>query len=368
VPATPTVTSVLGQSPDGSIVGGGSVESFGFTSTLVGPGTTGQSATVALPRRYSLCDIAGCSSAFYADTLLQYVDTYLATDLENELIALLVKEGLSQTYAQFVAGLIIAVIKGILNNELSETIPRYNFWPVNAVSRRPPPNTTYGFSDGGDFDNTGILGVLAQTATDRIIAFVNSQEPISVYIPPPPSPPPNPPLVQVSGQIAQLFGYKYDSVKGVYQSYNGMSPNQPMSYVQVFSDQQGEFQALRQGLYDASCGGPNNPGGLGSNVAAFQQTLTTVDNPVANIKGGRKVTVLWVHNNRVNAWQNAIKDPGITSDLADGQAAKPFGPLMNFPNYNTGSQLFLGPESVNMLAQLSAWNVEQLAPAIVKLL
>jgi hypothetical protein len=136
----------------------------------------------------------------------------------------------------------------------------------------------------------------------------------------------------------------------------------------VFSDANGEFAALRQGLYEASCGGPNNPSGLGSNVAAFQQTLTTVDNPVANIKAGRKVTVLWVHNNRVNAWQNAIADAGIRSDLADGQAATPFGPLMNFPNYDTFSQVYLGPEPVNMLAQLSAWNVQQLAPAIVKLL
>ena len=366
VQATPTVTSVLGQSPDGSIVGGGSVESFGFTSTLVGPGSTSEFATVALPRRYALCDIAGCSSAFFADTLLEYIDTYLSTDLENELIAYLEKEGCSPFRAQLIASLIMGLIEAILNYELPAVIPQYNFWPVGATQRNPPPNTTYGFSDGGDFDNTGILGVLAQTGADRIIAFVNSQEPISVYGTPPP--PPNLPLVQVSGQIARLFGYKYDPVKGVYQSYGGMSPSQPLSYVQVFSDTQGEFQALRQGLYDASCGGPNNPNGLGNNVAAFQQTLTTVDNPVANIKGGRKVTVLWVHNNRVNSWQGAIKDTNLTSDLADGQAKKPLGPLMNFPNYDTGTQLYLGAEAVNMLAQLSAWNVQQLAPTIVKLL
>jgi hypothetical protein len=172
----------------------------------------------------------------------------------------------------------------------------------------------------------------------------------------------------VSGQIALLFGYQYVSVKGVYQSYGGMSPKQPMSYVQVFSDADGEFEALLQGLYNASCGGPDNPTGLGDHVAAFQQTLTTVDNPVANIEGGRKVTVLWVHNNRVDDWQNAIKDPGIKSDLGDGQGPQPSGPLANFPNYNTVTQLWLGPESVNMLAQLSAWNVQQLASTIFKLL
>jgi hypothetical protein len=363
VQATPTATSVPGKSPDGSIVGGGSVESFGFTSTLVGPGDSpGQFATVAQPRRYSLCDVTGCSSAFYADVLLEYIDNYLADQLYDEIVAYLVKKGLSPGTAQLLANLIIGVLKTFANDEAGHTIPKYNFWPVNATQQNPPPNTTYGFSDGGNFDNTGILGVLAQTATDRIISFVNSQEPISVYGSS------NPPLVQVSGQIALLFGYKYKPVNGVFQSYGGMSPKEPMSYVQVFSDAEGEFASLRQGLYEASCGGPNNPSGLGDHVAAFQQTLTTVDNPVANIKGGRKVTVLWVHNNRVDDWQHQITDPGIKSDLGDGQGPQHFGPLANFPNYDTVKQLWLGPESVNMLAQLSAWNVQQLAATIVKML
>jgi len=362
VQAMPTVTSVPGRSPDGSIVGGGSAESFGFTSTLVGPGNPAkQFAAVALLRRYSLCDIAGCSSAFYADVLLDYIDKYLADQLEGEIVTYLVKRGWSKSIAQAIASAIISALKAFANDEAGHTIPKYNFWPVNATQQNPPPNTTYGFSDGGNFDNTGILGVLAQTATDRIIAFVNSQEPISVYGSS------NPPLVQVSGQIALLFGYKYNTVNGQYVSYGGMSPSQPMSYVQVFSDAQGEFRALRQGLYEASCGGPNNPNGLGDHVAAFQQTLTTVDNPVANIKAGRKVSVLWVHNNRVDDWQLKIKDPGICSDLADGQVHQS-GPLANFPNYNTVTQLCLGPESVNMLAQLSAWNVQQLAATIVKML
>jgi hypothetical protein len=205
VQAAPTVTSVLGKSPDGSIVGGGSVESFGFTSTLVGPGSVvGRMASVTLSRRYSLCDITGCSSAFFAEMLLQYIDTYLSTDLQMEIAAYLEEEGYSEGFSNFVAGLIVAAIEGILNYELVETIPKYNFWPVGATEQQPPPNTTYGFSDGGSFDNTGILGVLAQTGADRIIAFINSSEPISVYGPPPT--PPGLPLVQVSGMIALVFG------------------------------------------------------------------------------------------------------------------------------------------------------------------
>jgi hypothetical protein len=363
VQATPTTTSVLGKSPDGSIVGGGSVESFGFTSTLIGPGTSGQFATVAQPRRYSLCDITGCSSAFYADVLLDYIDNYLAGQVQQEIVNYLVNTlHWTKDKAKLLASFLIGLLKIFANYEAGNTIPKYNFWPVNATGQSPPPNTVYGFSDGGNFDNTGILGVLAQTGADRIIAFINSQEPIGVFGSS------SPPLVTVSGQIALLFGYQYVPVNGVFQSYGGMSPSQPMSYVQVFSDANGEFAALRQGLYDASSGG--DPTKLGDHVAAFQQTLTTVDNPVANIKGGRKVTVLWVHNNRVNDWQNAIKDQGIVSDLRAGQSSSPNPtlPLANFPNYNTVTQLWLGPESVNMLAQLSAWNVQQLTSTIVKML
>jgi hypothetical protein len=39
------------------------VESFGFTSTLNGPGGASGTASIATVRNYSLCDIAGCSSA-----------------------------------------------------------------------------------------------------------------------------------------------------------------------------------------------------------------------------------------------------------------------------------------------------------------
>jgi len=88
----------------------------------------------------------------------------------------------------------------------------------------------------------------------------------------------------------------------------------------------------------------------------------TIANPVANIAAGRVVDVLWVYNNPVSDWASAITDAGIQQDLA--QVSTVGSPLWNFPNYFTGEQLYLGVEAVNMLAQLSAWNVQQLSGTI----
>ena len=271
------------------------------------------------------------------------------------------------------------------NSAANGFIPQYNYWPLDQISHDPPENTTFCFSDGGCFDNTGILGLLARTDADRIIAFVNSQTPLERDQ--------NSQEIIVDGQLPLLFGYQPDCRDGKYVTYGGMSPDQPLSYVQVFSDAQGDFAALRSGLYAASCGGPNLDNNLGTYTAAFTQLLTTVENPVARIEGGRQVKVLWVYSNRVNAWQNAIRDTNIQKDLEQGQANQHekgvflngrqaddpksqdmecdflnWGPLFNFPYYSTFLQICLNKEAVNMLAQLSAWNVQQLEGAIFSLL
>lgn len=233
-----------------------------------------------------------------------------------------------------------------------------------------PQNTRRGFSDGGSFDNTGILGLLAQTNASQIVAFVNSETPLGK----------SSSQVVVDTCLPLLFGSYYPDSGGPYVSYGGMSPSQPLSYVQVFSNANNELDALCQGLYNASCGGANQDSSLGTYPAAFTQTLVTVDNPVANIAGGRPVTVVWVYNNRVNNWQKQITDMSLQTDLTNGQSnentngtlisnsGSGTGPLANFPNYYTVEQIYLPPEAVNMLAQLSAWNVQQIQSRIGTLL
>lgn len=360
VQATPIRTGILGQSPDGTIRGGGGVESFAFTSKLTGKGHNAGFATVSTDRRYSLCDIAGCSSAFFAGALLNYINTVILQDILDEIAKILKEDGYSQPVIDFIVGLVRVTLQYFADLGASEIIPQYNYWPLGEVDQSAPANVAYGFSDG-DFENTGILGLLAQTGANRVVAFVNCETPLSADT--------SSNDVLVDGQIALLFGYKADPVGGTYQSYGGMHPNEPMSYAQVFSDAGGEFAKLRQGLFGASTGGTDHAADLGTDTAAFLQTLTTVDNPVANIKAGRQIKVLWVYNNRVNKWQDGIGSATIQADLQQGQAStNPSGSLANFPHYDTGLQIELDAEAVNMLAQLSAWNAQQLQDQIDQLL
>ncbi len=360
VQATARATGVPGESPDKTIVGGGSVESFAFTSTLAGAGTSPQTAVVNVSRCYSLCDITGCSSAFFAELLLQYINVAI-----DDVVAEVVRKFHLSTWA---AGLLKAALQLLIDSDAAKVVPQYNYWPIGQVSQ--PQNATRGFSDGGSFDNTGILGLLAQTNANRIVAFINSETPLGMAGS----------QVVVDVCLPLLFGSYYPASGGPYVSYGGMSPQQPLSYVQVFSNANNELDALCLGLYNASCGGANQDSSLGTYTAAFTQTLVTVDNPVANIAAGREVTVVWVYNNRVNSWQKQITDTSLLTDLKNGQSnensngtlinssGSGIGPLANFPNYYTVEQIYLPPEAVNMLAQLSAWNVEEIQAQIGALL
>ena len=338
VQATPIMTGVLGQSPDKTIKGGGSVESFGFTSTLNGPGSLAGTASVATTRNYSLCDIAGCSSAFFASLLLQYIDEGI-DDIVNELVNYLVNDlGWNKLVADAV-GVALKLGFDYFARNASDVIPKYNYWPAGQVSS--PSNHTLGFSDGGNFDNTGVLGLLAQTSSNRIIAFINSETPLS----------------------GTATGLTLDSSIGLLFGHGGTGPGD-LNYVKVFDDSHGAFAALQAGLYAASTGGGST---LGKATAAYlQKGLVTIANPVANIAAGREVDVLWVYNNPVANWESAITDPGIQADLA--KRSDPASPLWNFPNYSTVDQIYLCVEAVNMVAQLSAWNVQQLSGAIAALL
>jgi hypothetical protein len=343
VQATPAATFVLGQSPDGTIKGGGGVESFGFTSNLNGAGANSGTASIATARNYSLCDIAGCSSAFFAELLLAYIDSALK-DIVTDLVNYLIDDLHWSPFAAEAVGIALTIALESFAAEASDVIPMYNYWPPGQVAN--PSNTVLGFSDGGDFDNTGILGLLAQTDANRIIAFVNTEIPLSGTAT----------NLTLDSSVGLLFGY-------------GGAGDGDMSFVQVFDDSNplypgGAFAALRAGLFNASCGGGT---ALGKATAAYlQKGLVTSENTVVNIAAGRVVDVLWVYNNPVSDWADAITDTGIQQDLA--QSASSQSPLWNFPNYFTGEQVYLDVEAVNMLAQLSAWNVQQLSGTITSLL
>jgi hypothetical protein len=261
------------------------------------------------------------------------------------------------------------LLQALVDSKAAEVLPAYNYWPLGEVSQPSPQNKAFGFSDGGTFDNSGILGLLAQTDVNRIVAFINTETPLWKAAG----------VVVVDDSIPLLFGSAYPATgDGPYVSFGGMKPSLPMSYVQVFDNTHGELDALCQdSTTQAAAARTRTP--VGTHPACFSQTLATVANPVANILGGRQVKVVWIYNNRVNAWQKQITDPTLLAALASGQANENqdgtfitgksgTGPLASFPHYNTVKQIYLAPEAVNMLAQLSAWNVQQVQPQIASLL
>lgn len=361
VQATPINTGIPGQTPDGTLTGGGACESFGFASILTG-GTT-QTATADINRRYSLCDTTACSSAFYAHSLQKIVSMFLEnaekdfrqTDNEERLMR---KYALrKQSNVPEILDKIIRLRQILKEQDYFALVPQYLYWPLDAVTTGGE-SQNYGFSDGGTFENTGLLGLLAQTTGDiKALAFVNSELPLSFS---------ESHKLIADEQLTRLFGYKgFSERRDDYPSYGGLRPDEPMSYAQLFSDDNGEFNDLLSQLESNSCDGTDS---LGQNVAWARQTLTTIDNPVAAITAGRSVEVIWVYNTPNARWQNQITDADILADLKDGQAEEPIGELKNFPNYSTFFQFHLENYAVNVLAQLKAWEVNELYDNIADML
>jgi len=87
--------------------------------------------------------------------------------------------------------------------------------------------------------------------------------------------------------------------------------------------------------------------------------LTTIDNPLANITGGRKVNVLYIQNARIMNWQNKIGDDNLKNEILEGQKASgvihSFKDFKGFPCYSTFTKIGLEPKESNALSQMWAW-------------
>lgn len=374
--ATPTDVGALGRWPGESAStsetsGEGSVQSFGFATHL--DETTETRDTVTLTRRYCLADIAGCSSAFYAEDILALL-TNETDKFEDAIESELARFHVPGFIRTWIRKWSMSKLEPILEADPVDLIPRYPFWRVSSAldaqndgprPGQPAATEQRGFSDGGSFENTGILGMLARSDANRIISFVNGAAPLSKQGD----------EIIVDGQIATLFGLTFDDIAGRYVPY---AADNPRRFAKVFDE--ANFDELRAGLWNASTGNGSDAD-VGTYTTAHKLQLTTVDNDVAHVAGGRQVTVLWMVNNRVDAWQQQIIDPRIRADLDRGQAATTGthdgnghrrqhdrGPLAHFPLFHTGSQIYLHPEAVNLMAQLTAWNVLQYADDIVEML
>ncbi len=368
-------------------VGGGCVESFAFTSDLLLPSGTAEVAG-EFTRRYTLTDITAVSSAFYAATLIELMRKVMARMMvQNNL-------QLHSHFLNFVkdeAGLILSHIQPILidihsrlsamNEELKfltkeDLVPQYNYWPVSHVSQGATANQNTDFTDGGNLENTGVAGLLAQVqgTVGNIIAFVNGSEVLEQKHG----------QIIAATQIAPLFGVAYNSKSlEPFKNYlpNGVNPftgkTDPVGFLQVFDNSNGEFDNLRQGLYTA------NGAGAKTDAAFFLQTLTVVENTLLGIAQTYPVNVLWVQNAQVNHWQSQITDATLLQKIQAGQKMGLIDGLdkldllgkldefANFPYYNTFFKIHQTAAETNTLAQMWAWCVSNkespLSDAIVKM-
>lgn len=358
VQATSINTGGRGRTPDGKIVGGGTCESFGFSSKL--NNLSDGVATVTITEPYGLNDITGCSSAFFAQWLQDHLGGVL-NQVNEEPLAIVQRKGFSQAIAPLLAAEIEKTRTSLEANEILGIVPQYNYWSV-AEGSPTPPNQTYGFGDGGAFDNTGILGLLARTSGDiKILSYVNCEQSLQIVMRSDGST-----VLNVDSQIPLLFGLQpFDTKEKIYPSFSGMTPDQPLSYVQVFDNATMQFYQLLTQLQANACDGSSD---TGQNIAWTRQQLVTVANPVAGITANRKVDLLLVYCDKVQKWQDQITDASLLADIKAAQAKDPDGPLKNFPSYSTFTQVCLDNYQVNMLAQMTGWCTGQLYQQISDML
>jgi len=349
VQGTPIAVGATGEISESGVcrTADGGIESFAFTTDW--QSQIGDDAVVDSNRRYSLIDLVACSSAFFADVVGQKIAASAATFAvgTNKI------SGQSTGTEDSIKEAEETILK-----DLSSFVPQYNYWPVGPST---PKNKNTGFSDGGSLDNTGLLGMLARSDANSIIACYNAETPlgssediaVSGY---------DKKIAAISTDIPVLFGYQPKPVNGTYILFSDKTPAdlKYLEAAQVFEST--EFGPLVSKLFAAS-------NGQKSPTVALTSSLKVYDNPHAGICQRDAVDVLWIYNNYAESW---IKEISTSSwELADNIRYGRydfFSDFYNFPNYSTGLQIHLNATQVNALAQYQAWVIHQLSEQIKKLI
>lgn len=378
---TPVAGGVKGQTPDKSIVGGGLVESYGVCSNLEQESAEKSPVNININQAYSLIDIVSTSSAFFAETIAGLIKEQIMNpdkkmDFIKQIEAKLTtkhKKSLLKQAEKDLSSISEIILQRLEKHFLDEKlfvgniVPTYNYWPLSAESK----NKEMGYTDGGTLENTGILGMLAQTDTGKskqdsinLVVFDNTSTPLEK----------KKGKIIAGGQAAALFGVDFSDSDGVYQAFtaNQKDPKnkefKATSLIAVFENQKDQkdktpFGKLVNGLYASNCGSSSgevpDDKKVGTSPAFHQMELTTIDNPLANITGGRKVNVLYIQNARIMNWQNKIGDDKLKNQILEGQKASgiinSFKDFMGFPYYSTFTKIGLEPKESNALSQMWAW-------------
>ena len=190
--------------------------------------------------------------------------------------------------------------------------PEFKYWsPVN-----PKKNSAreYEFGDGGILENIGLMPLLMRKVK-KIILFVNTKA-----------------KLKGAGK-----GEINDSIPPLFGKTPGFEDNI------VFPED--KYEILVQGLLEAKNQGK---------TVMFRGTFPILQNDHYGIVGGWDADILWVYNERVGEWEDKLP-PEIRAEIGHGS-------LGNFPHYRTFFQnppavIDLSKKQVNMLANLSCWNI-----------
>lgn len=390
VQATPFFTGIVSTPPAVSAdnnkqIGGGGVTSFAFDSTL--DGINGARVQVSQKRQFTLVDAVGTSSAFYAsvlenlhikhslspETLLSDGAARLRRAIRRVRVELPKpwRKRLDHLHARLrnlpLQNMDLSSWDGFVEDarekhgqdmsdlqqlvaDLKDIVPTYSYWPVH--NSAPDTTTRNRFADGGDLENTGINAMLTYADIDNIIAFVNTETPLSAAdhgvldeheneVPGT--------QIEIDSQFPPLFGYQ-PYQKGIgYKLYAGdVAPESPeYRNSQVFAAD--AFPELLIGLWAAS-GNADKPGSDATG-ANYTQSLTTLANDWFGVAGGRQVRVLWICLNMIGMWADALS-PSVRAALPK-----------DFPGYSTFDTQ-LNSTQVNLLSQLTCWNVMHGSPEL----
>ncbi len=344
VQGTPVAVGATGTVSQSGITlsADGGVEAFAFTSNW--QSQTGSDAVIDIDRRYSLIDIVGCSSAFFAE----FVGRKVAS------AASIFATGANAINSASKHQGSIKDAEDSVLSDLSSLVPQYNYWPIGPAT---PNNQQTGFADGGDLDNTGLLGMLARSDARSIVVCYNAELPIGSseniavagY---------DEKVAFISSDIPILFGYEPKAVNGTYVRFSDNTPSDLkfLEAAQVFEPT--EFGPLVKALFVASHGQK-------SPTVACTPSLQVCDNLYAGIKSRGSVDILWIYNNYAEDWiQEIYRSSSVLADnIKIGRYI--FGSdFYEFPNYSTALQIDLNASQVNALAQFQAWVIHQVSGQI----
>ena len=184
------------------------------------------------------------------------------------------------------------------------------------------------FTDGGDVDTLALLGMLRRRIP-ALVVFINSVWPLALDHDPRHWPDGG----QIDPAVAPLFGQP-----------NPRWPHNRVFPRSAYRDVVSAWQTAKR---------------AGRPLVASTR-LRVEANAWWGIEGGWELSVCWVYNDRVPAWEAGLPDE--VRRMLPGAGETPDASLARFPHYrtigeNVGALTRLTPTQANLLAELAGWSV-----------